>query len=917
MSVSLKFRRNQDKSTTLSDEFWSEFLGVLKDRKRPSAALEKQLRSQISSFDRTKRNADEVTVALTSPFSDGSVSKAFKFVRFFDLAIASKLMSASAFYRQLPPLATSWEIPLVGMDNWNKVLCYLDSLLFALFARMESFDHLVVPRALDERMTPALAHQVAELRTLLRFVVNLLRAGEQVTTDVMQMLCLQLSRLGCDFCVSGKQQDSLVMFESLMECLGLPLLTLKIDIIHRGKFNLNDDLRFINERCLLISVPESSKEPESADDPVSLEECLNSYFNNSITVKRHIDRRRTIDSVRRPDLSEYAEQAEPEEKEMAHYEGLVVERIASHDTLNGVFSNDSTIRSEVSAESSAQSRLKTQRPENGSISKVSDILERSRTRSSTIVSVLNSASHGQPALSRRESSFSHEVNLPAWMFLQLLPYYPNPDVELKPNNEEASYGGTDEDVDPLTSPSPIPSRSRPVVPICLKRYVWSTGGHKIKRKVVIPPFIKHPYFISEDNSQDGVVNFKRDDSLNAPCGSFMLVLESCVCHRGSSVNSGHYVALSRKHPFHRDQLRQPQDDEPWLLFNDMEKGREKVKELSFKDAMDSEFPYLLFYRIVDLDLSDADLSDDRPTIKVSAPNGSKERFWTESDDSGRTPRKGSYFSEISITSVSTAAASAPASAELPSVEDRLNSHRRHLHPHFLSGSLSRSVSRTRKREEERIEKKADPLFGDKAYVDPSDMYYFYTLDNGELAKSADDLRPLQLTQSRSSKPPVSSSGSTEETSFTEKVNQELVRLVEAEKTGSTVVPTLTGDDVNEPESAASETSTTETSATENKPTDNKPTPDPTPFSPPQTKSAPLPFPQPHLHHLTQPKRPGTMSIPILSPATSASPSDTQAASIASYKTIGALPSAARQSKNRLVTKSSKKHRRKHGDCIIA
>ncbi|GMF75630.1 unnamed protein product [[Candida] boidinii] len=56
---------------------------------------------------------------------------------------------------------------------------------------------------------------------------------------------------------------------------------------------------------------------ESELPPLTLEECLNEYFNNSITVKRHLERRRTID---RPDIQPSVK--EDHEAEYDEYEKM-------------------------------------------------------------------------------------------------------------------------------------------------------------------------------------------------------------------------------------------------------------------------------------------------------------------------------------------------------------------------------------------------------------------------------------------------------------------------------------------------------------------------------------------------------------------------------------------------------------------
>ena len=72
------------------------------------------------------------------------------------------------------------------------------------------------------------------------------------------------------------------------------MLTLKMDIFHTGKEDENDDHRFVQERLLEVAIPE-----EPADGKViTLEDCLEIYFNSRIEVKRYLERRATISSKR-------------------------------------------------------------------------------------------------------------------------------------------------------------------------------------------------------------------------------------------------------------------------------------------------------------------------------------------------------------------------------------------------------------------------------------------------------------------------------------------------------------------------------------------------------------------------------------------------------------------------------------------
>lgn len=68
-------------------------------------------------------------------------------------------------------------IRLLGAENRHGVTCYLDALLFAMFARLDCFEAILYKSFNDEPRR--------KLAILLRFWVNLLRSGKLITTDIV------------------------------------------------------------------------------------------------------------------------------------------------------------------------------------------------------------------------------------------------------------------------------------------------------------------------------------------------------------------------------------------------------------------------------------------------------------------------------------------------------------------------------------------------------------------------------------------------------------------------------------------------------------------------------------------------------------------------------------------------------------
>ncbi|KAJ5181063.1 Peptidase C19 ubiquitin carboxyl-terminal hydrolase 2, partial [Penicillium cf. griseofulvum] len=178
---------------------------------------------------------------------------------------------------------------LLGAENRQGVTCYLDALLFAMFARLDCFEAILYKSFNDEPRR--------KLAILLRLWVNLLRSGRLITTDMTKHLQEALAECGWEDAGKLQQQDASEAFTFITEKLELPLLTLKMDIYHTGKEDESDDHKFINERLLEVAIP-----PEPTDgQSLTLEDCLEAYFNNMIEVKRHMARRNTASSIRSMD----------------------------------------------------------------------------------------------------------------------------------------------------------------------------------------------------------------------------------------------------------------------------------------------------------------------------------------------------------------------------------------------------------------------------------------------------------------------------------------------------------------------------------------------------------------------------------------------------------------------------------------
>lgn len=155
-----------------------------------------------------------------------------------------------------------------------------------------------------------------------------------------------------------------------------------MDVYHTGKDD-KDDHRIVRERLLDVAIP---KAPEDGS-VIRLEDCLEQYFNNKVEVKRHLQRRNTLQSFR------------PNEKEMMSAEMLeVVESPAE------LASNPFSATRPESALQRGDSIFGQRQAENGE----------SKVEKKTHDDIAIHANRTRAATIRRE------VLMPAWQFFSLI-----------------------------------------------------------------------------------------------------------------------------------------------------------------------------------------------------------------------------------------------------------------------------------------------------------------------------------------------------------------------------------------------------------------------------------------------------------------------------------------------------------------
>jgi hypothetical protein len=442
-------------------------------------------------------------------------------------------------------------VKLLGAENRNMVTCYLDALLFAMFARLDSFEAILFSNFEDEPRK--------RLAAILRLWVNFLRTGRLIPVVITKHLQDALGKCGWEEATIVRQQDASEAFTFITGALELPLLTLKMDIYHTGREVKEDDHKFVNERLLEVAIPSE----EQADKVITLEDCLETYFNNKIEVKRHLQRQNTLKS--RHSTFNSAATPDSEKGNTMHIETIEVAESPTVATPTSSYPPASPVRP-LEGRRRADS-IFSERYVNRQKS-----AEKSAFDEKQLLEEMLNTSGGRP----RSSSLRKEVLMPAWQFFSLIPWYtdnvPQTDAQVA-----AHF-----------------SAKRPVLGICLKRYSMLPDGtpKRLNTFVDIPLEIGLPHFISDDRMEEEGPLF----------GNFKLVLQSVVCHRGVSVDSGHYVAISRANlpDHHRPGSAHSEDNaDQWLLMDDLAKDR--VVEVDMKKALKGESPYLLFYQVQPID----------------------------------------------------------------------------------------------------------------------------------------------------------------------------------------------------------------------------------------------------------------------------------------------------------------------------
>ncbi|KAM0251486.1 hypothetical protein ACHAQJ_008154 [Trichoderma viride] len=489
-------------------------------------------------------------------------------------------------------------VRMVGAENRSAVTCYIDALLFAMFSKLDAFECMIKNEfAPDDPRN--------RLGILLRIWVNMLRTGKLIRTDLTKLIQDTMAECGWPDARFLEQQDTSEAFAFLTEKLELPLLSLQVDLFHQGKHD-KDDHKVVYERLLNLAVP---SDPDG--NGIKLEDCLEEYFNTQVDVLRDSE------EAKKSIIEEGSPGAVPQltipnqirlirDEESTLTPSIVTSSPMEMSPLTPLVDIPQE-KDEEEEEASpseyingtSQSSVPADGPQSPSASSASDHIAGSssrmpaRHRSASVIQRVMLDDEGRPTnsetntirkrLSGKGSTVVKAVTIPAWQFFRLIPWHAVNSTEPRNNVDVA-----------------MNFDQRPVVGICLKRYAMTETGlpKRLNTYIDIPESMRLPHFMLADGPHI-------EEETNGLATEYKLVLQSIVCHRGDSLQSGHYIAFARVAPkLLTDNRRHDFDPPPdyeeaqWVKFDDLDIGNRVTFVDDIKESLKTEMPYLLFYQIV-------------------------------------------------------------------------------------------------------------------------------------------------------------------------------------------------------------------------------------------------------------------------------------------------------------------------------
>lgn len=108
---------------------------------------------------------------MATKYAEGNPEKTIEFIHIEQQALAGTIVPYNP------------QVDMIGAENRENVTCYLDSLLFSMFAKMDAFECI-----LKDNFPPDDCR--SKLVNLLRIWVNMLRTGKLIQTDLVSWRAL-------------------------------------------------------------------------------------------------------------------------------------------------------------------------------------------------------------------------------------------------------------------------------------------------------------------------------------------------------------------------------------------------------------------------------------------------------------------------------------------------------------------------------------------------------------------------------------------------------------------------------------------------------------------------------------------------------------------------------------------------------
>ncbi|KAI6782452.1 uncharacterized protein J7T54_001309 [Emericellopsis cladophorae] len=408
---------------------------------------------------------ERIEISISSEYAQGDVDKAVDYIDIQQKAIRGEIIPYNP------------EVHMVGAENRGAVTCYLDTLLFSMFAKMDAFECMLKNDFPEDKAKDSLVK-------LLRMWVNMLRTGRLIGTDLTEEI--QNSLAACGWPEAGllEQQDTSEAFGFLTETLQLPLLSLQVDLFHHGKKD-DADRKVVYERLLNLAVPE---DPHGKG--VKLEDCLEEYFNTRVEVNRDSEEAKMSKLENGPLLRRPSMLARNTIKILTDgvpsSTAMTASPLAETAPVSQPKSHEMEAEPECEhVETQIDVDVADQPGDAGSGGEDASLLEKAKRKGSTVVKT---------------------VTIPAWQFFRLIPWHslaknaPQNDTEVAMNFDQ-----------------------RPVVGICLKRYTFSAKGEPMRQNtyIDIPDSLRLPHFMLAD----GATVVEGENSTTALTGDYKLVLQ--------------------------------------------------------------------------------------------------------------------------------------------------------------------------------------------------------------------------------------------------------------------------------------------------------------------------------------------------------------------------------------------------------